>query len=109
MSNVESQPRPDWSTLPREGCANVEARVLLAKDGLAVANLRFGRDATIDRHDAPFDIDVICVAGSGFASIDDDEFPIKAGQTVRWPRNRGHCLWTTDDTMETIMIERHGV
>jgi quercetin dioxygenase-like cupin family protein len=109
MIYVESQPRPEWSTLPREGCVNVEARVLLAKDGLVVANLRFGRDASIDRHDAPFDIDVVCISGSGFASIDDGEFSIRAGETVRWPKNRDHRLWTTGDMMETVMIERHGV
>lgn len=105
---VEKQPRPDWSPLPQEGCTNVEARVLLAKDGLALANLRFGENATIHRHAAPFDIDVICVSGSGFFSIDDEQFALKAGETVRWPKNRDHCLWTKESTMETIMVERFG-
>lgn len=106
---TESQPRPEWESLPREGCRNVEFRVLLFKDGIVIANLRFGRNATIDRHDAPFDIDVICMSGSGFASVDDEAFALVAGQTIRWPRNRDHCLWTADDTMETIMVERHRV
>jgi len=105
---VEKQPRPEWSPLPREGCDNVEARVLLARDGLAIANLRFGEGATIDRHDAPFDVDVLCVAGSGFTSVGDETFPIAQGETIRWPRNQQHCLWTVDTTMETIMVERYG-
>jgi hypothetical protein len=61
----------------------------------------------IDPHDAPFDIDVICVAGSGFTSVGDREFPLCAGETIRWPKHRQHLLWTTGDTMETIMVERH--
>jgi quercetin dioxygenase-like cupin family protein len=106
---IEKQPRPDWSRLPRKGCENVEARVLLVKDGLAVANLRFGRNAFIDKHSAPFEIDVVCVSGSGFTSVGDEEFPISAGETIRWPKGYDHCLWTTDDTMETLMVERHSV
>lgn len=105
---IESQPRPEWSDLPRPGCENVEFRVLLVKDDLAVANLRFRRNATIDKHDAPFNIDVICIAGSGFVLIGEDTFGIKEGDTVRWPKDKQHCLWTEDTEMETIMIERHG-
>ena len=105
---AENQPKPDWAPLPRPGCHNIDFRVLLVKDGLSIANLRFAENATIDRHDAPYDIDVLCIAGSGFASIDDMEFPITQGQTVRWPNGKEHRLWTIDTTMETIMVERHG-
>jgi len=64
-TTIESQPRPNWTILPRAGCKGVEARI---------------GDAT---------------------------FEIRQGQNVRWPRDVQHCLWTTDDTMETIMVERH--
>lgn len=102
----EKQPRPVWSALDRDGCKNVEGKVLLIKDGLTVANLRFNQNATIDKHSASFDIDVICVSGSGFTLIGNKEFTISAGETMRWPKNIEHCLWTKDSTMETIMIER---
>ncbi|MHC4473443.1 MAG: cupin domain-containing protein [Planctomycetota bacterium] len=72
-----------------------------------IANLRFGPDATIDRHSAPYDIDVICMSGAGYTSIGEDVSLIRAGQTVRWPRDREHCLWTEDSPMETIMAERY--
>lgn len=106
-SVIEDQPRPDWQVLPRPGCRNVEFRVVLMKEHLAIANLRFTSDATIDKHDAPFDIDVVCIAGSGFASIGDETYPLRHGQSIRWPQGRKHCLWTDGDTMETLMIERH--
>lgn len=104
---IDQQPKPHWAVLPRPGCENVKFRLLLNKDGLAVANLRFSENATIDRHDAPFDIDVICLSGTGFTSIDDDTATISAGETVRWPRGKQHCLWTEDAPMETLMVERH--
>lgn len=105
---IESQPKPIWAELPRPGCKNVRFRVLLVKDNLAIANLRFSKDATIDRHEAPFEIDVICIEGRGCTSIDDETFTIEAGQTIRWPKGREHCLWTEGEEMETIMVERHG-
>ena len=104
---IEAQPKPDWAVLPRPGCENVEFRVLLGKDKLSVANLRFAESATIDKHSAPFEIDVLCMAGSGFTSLDDDVAPISAGESIRWPAGKQHCLWTETTTMETIMIERH--
>ncbi|HEX7070663.1 MAG TPA: hypothetical protein VF190_07645 [Rhodothermales bacterium] len=103
---IKAQPKPDWAPLPRRGVRGVEARVLLRGDGILIANLRFGRSATIDRHSAPHEIDVVCVAGSGFTSVGGDTYPIHAGQTVRWPADVDHCLWTDEDSMETIMVER---
>lgn len=105
---IQAQPKPDWAPVPRQGVRGVEFRVLLGGDGILLANLRFGRSATIDRHSAPHEIDVICVAGSGLTSVGDDAYSIHAGQTVRWPANVDHCLWTDDDSMETIMVERYG-
>lgn len=104
---VEAQPKPNWAVLPRPGCKNVEFRVLLGKDKLSIANLKFAENATIDKHAAPFEIDVLCIAGSGYTSIDDTSFPIAAGETIRWPAGKMHCLWTEDTTLETLMIERH--
>lgn len=104
---VHDQPKPAWAPLPRPGCKNVEFRLLLQSDGLVVANLRFASHATIDEHDAPVDIDVICIDGAGKMSIGNAEFDLRAGQTARWPKNTDHRLWTLDSTMETIMVERY--
>ena len=108
MTNIENQPRPDWAPLPRVGCEGIEFRVFLAKEGLGIANLRFSENATIDKHSAAFDIDVICLSGSGFVSVGDEVFTFEAGQTIRWPKDIDHCLWTEQTTMETLMIERRG-
>ena len=106
MGYITSQPKPEWSPLPRPGCKNVEFRVLLNRDGISVANLRFGRVAEIDEHDAPYDIDAICIAGAGFVSIEGHTSEFVAGQSVKWPKHMNHKLWTTTSSMETIMIER---
>ena len=72
-----------------------------------IANLRFKKSATIDRHSAPFEIDVVCIAGTGFTSVGESVSVISAGEFVRWPKGEEHCLWTTDPEMETLMVERH--
>ena len=61
------------------------------------------------RHAAPHPVDVICVAGSGFTSVGDDVAEISAGETVRWPADVDHRLWTEESEMETLMVERVGV
>jgi quercetin dioxygenase-like cupin family protein len=102
---VERVPKPDWLPLPREGTVGVEYRVLLSRRGLAIASLRFAAQATIDEHSAAFEIDVICLAGSGFVSVGDEAAPFRAGDKVLWPAHAKHRLWTERERMETLMIE----
>lgn len=99
-------PRPDWSPLPRPGCINVDGRVLLVRDGLLLAMLRFAPEATIDEHAASHEIDVICLEGEGFASVEDRVNSFAAGQWLTWPAGRVHRLWTADRGMITLMVER---
>jgi quercetin dioxygenase-like cupin family protein len=107
---VSEPPRPsgnpNWTPLPRAGCVGVETRVVLVDDDLGVAMLRFAIGGTIDEHSAPHDIEVVCLDGSGFTSVDGDRWALNAGEVVRWPRDRRHRLWTDDSTMTTLMLER---
>ena len=104
---IQDQPRPNWAPIPRAGCKNVEHRVLLNRENIVIAHLKFNENATIDEHSAPIDIDVICLSGSGYVSIGEDRFSFKSGQTIGWPKNVVHRLWTKNNPMETIMVERH--
>ena len=45
--DVKAVPSPSWSPAPHEGCHNVEGKLLLKLDHLAVAMLRFGPKGTI--------------------------------------------------------------
>jgi quercetin dioxygenase-like cupin family protein len=99
-------PRPDWSPLPWPGCVNVEGRVLLVRDGLLLAMLRFAPQATIHEHAAGHDIDVICLQGEGFVSIEDRVNSFASGHWLTWPAGRVHRLWTADRGMITLMVER---
>ena len=108
MSNSigpRSVPRPVWEPLPRKDCKGVEGRVHLVLPHLVLANLRFEAHASIDEHTAPIEIDVICIAGAGWISIEDEAWPFEQGQTLRWPANKLHRLWTEESSMETLMIE----
>jgi quercetin dioxygenase-like cupin family protein len=102
----QPMPRPDWSPVPRPGCVNVDSRVLLVRDGLVLAMLRFAPEATIDEHAAAHEVDVICLEGEGFISIEDRVNSFAAGQWLTWPADRVHRLWTADRSMITLMVER---
>lgn len=106
---IEKMPRANWEPLPRPGTVGVTCRVLLKRAGIGIANLRFSPNATIDEHSAPFEIDVICVAGAGFVSVGEHSSTFQAGQRIVWPPGVNHRLWTEDAEMETMMVERNGV
>ena len=97
--------RAEWRPLPFDGCVNVESRALLRAERVFLAQLRFGPHGTIHEHPADIAIDVVCLEGSGFTSVDGEAAPIAAGQKVRWPAGRPHRLWTEDDSMLTLMVE----
>jgi quercetin dioxygenase-like cupin family protein len=105
---IEQMPRPNWQPLPRQGAVGVTGRVLLNRGGIAIANLKFAPGATIDEHSAPFEIDVICLEGEGFVSIDGKSATFAAGERVVWPAGINHRLWTENSAMETLMVERRG-
>jgi quercetin dioxygenase-like cupin family protein len=100
-------PRPEWSPLPFDGCRNVQGKVLLRRPGLSLALLAFGPGGTIHEHPAAIEIDVVCLDGAGFTSVGDVAFPLRAGETIRWPAGRPHRLWTETTTMTTLMVEYH--
>jgi len=104
---IRPVPQATWQPLTDEGCANVECVVLMGEP-LVIALLKFDPHGTIHEHSAPYDIDVICMEGSGMTSVDGEESPIKAGETVRWPANAMHRLWTEDGPMVTLMAEHYG-
>lgn len=105
---IEQMPRSQWSPIPRQGTVGVAGRVLLKRAGIAIANLRFSAHATIDEHSAPFEVDVICLAGDGFVSIGGESAAFRAGDRVVWPAGFNHRLWTEGFEMETLMVERSG-
>jgi quercetin dioxygenase-like cupin family protein len=103
---IERIPRPNWEPLPRNGTVGVTGRVLLNRAGIAIANLKFASNAAIDEHSAPFDIDVICLAGEGFVSVGQEAHAFRAGDRIVWPAGVDHRVWTEGAAMETLMVER---
>ena len=103
---IEPVPKPNWQPLVRNGTVGVTVRVLLNRAAIGIANLKFAANATIDEHSAPFEIDVICLDGEGFVSVDGKSSAFRAGERVVWPAGVNHKLWTQDVAMETLMVER---
>jgi quercetin dioxygenase-like cupin family protein len=104
---IEPFPRPDWSPLPFEGCVGVDGKVLVRRGDFFIAMLRFERNATIHEHPGETETIVICLEGEGFTSVGGEAAPLRAGQTVRWPKDIPHRLWTEDSTLRTLMVEGH--
>jgi len=69
--------------------------------------LRFSERATIAEHEAPMEVDVVCLDGGGSVSVGDETFVFRAGDTIRWPAYTMHRLWTEASEMTTLMIEHH--
>ncbi|MCP4419675.1 MAG: KTSC domain-containing protein [Chloroflexi bacterium] len=105
---ILSARQKEWKPLPDEGCINVRHKPLLKQDHLALAMLHFGKQATIHKHAADFDVDVVCLEGSGLTSVGKEQAPLFAGDRVRWPAGKQHRLWTTDSEMMTLMVEHIG-
>ena len=103
--DVAAVPRAEWSPLPFDGCRDVDGKTVLEQEGLLVAMLRFGKDATIHEHSAEHDVDVVYLEGSGKMSVGGEESIIRVGERVRWPANLNHRLWTEGEEMLTLMIE----
>lgn len=104
---MEGVAQPEWRPLLRAGSVGVEFRVLLQGRGIVLAHLRFAEHSAIDEHSAAFDIDVMCLAGSGSVSVDGKAVPFSPGELVTWPAGVYHQLWTKGTEMETLMVEHH--
>lgn len=104
---IKPIPKAAWEPLPAAGCVGVE-HVVLMRQPQVIVLLKFTTNATINEHAAPLAVDVICMEGAGMISVDGEEAAINAGETVHWPANVDHRLWTTDGEMVTLMVEHYG-
>lgn len=105
MNGPKPVRRPNWSPLPVDGAVRVEAKVLLPPPPPAIAMLHFERDGSFPAHDAPFDVDVVCLDGAGFVLLGENSYPFHAGEQIRWPAHAMHRLWTESTEMTTLMVE----
>ena len=105
---IGQMPSLNWEPIRRQRTVGVNGRVLLNRNGIVIANLKFALGATIDEHSAAIEIDVLCLDGRGFVSVDGKSSPLGAGQCVVWPPGVNHRLWTENAAMETLMVERNG-
>jgi quercetin dioxygenase-like cupin family protein len=105
---MAEEPQPvsvqDWT--PVAGSAGVDARVLLVRDGFLVALLRLAPASTVDERAAGHEVDVVCLEGEGYISVEDRISALAAGQRMTWPAGRVHRLWTGDHGMIVLLVDR---
>lgn len=105
MLKVEAFQNADWKPFLHEGCHNLHVKVLDVLPHLALAMLRFDLNGETHEHPADVDIDVYCLEGRGMVSLGSEQSVLEAGQHVRWDAGIPHKLWTTDNTLVTLMVE----
>ena len=107
--DVAPVPRPEWSPLPGEGVVGVDGKVLVRETDFFIAMLRFQPHATTHEHPGENETLVVCLDGEGFTSVGDETTPLRASERALWPVGVRHRLWTEEETMTTLMVERWGV
>jgi len=80
--------------------------VLVRNDDFFLAMLRFEPGGTIHEHPGPSDTIVVCIEGEGWTSVAGERTQIRSGESVRWPKDVPHRLWTEGTRMRTLMLER---
>ncbi len=98
-------PKAYWHRLARDGCVGIEARVCLIDRRSVTAMLRLGKNSRTDIHPAPYDIHVLCIDGSGFATSAGEVVEQHSGESVLWPKNEDHNIYTESSEMTAIMLE----
>jgi len=103
---VQPVPVAEWSPLPMEGVRNlVEVKVLVQQPEVTVTMLQIHADSGIPVHEAEHETEVVCLEGWGYTIVDGQVAVLKAGESVHWPANRPHALWTESVVMVTLMVE----
>ena len=110
---VTDVPQWEWKPLATRGSHGVMARVLLVTRDLVTVLARFDRHASLNEHASPNPVDVVCLEGSGRASLRVDATGhatdrISEGRRLRWPPDMLHRLWTEDEEMTVLMLEHMG-
>jgi quercetin dioxygenase-like cupin family protein len=92
-----------WAPAPeRWGCTNLDAAQVLSDPSVVVHHYRPGGEMREHTgHDAAL---CVCVDGSGFVKVGNDEAELSAHQAVVWPKGQTHKVWTTHSSMTVLLI-----
>ena len=95
------QRRPDGPA----GTHNVQAAVIESGPRGVVAELAFGRHASIEAHTNPNTAWFVVIEGGGFVTVGSERTRVFAGEAVLWPAGVPHGATTDLSEMRAIVVE----
>lgn len=73
-----------------------------------IAELAFGRRASLQPHSNPSTTWFIVIEGGGWVRVGDEAARVAAGEAVLWPAGVDHAAWTELSEMRALAVELPG-
>lgn len=73
-----------------------------------VAELAFGRRASMEPHTNPNTTWLVVIEGGGWVEVGDERARVAAGEAVLWPADVVHAAWTELSEMRAFVVEYAG-
>ncbi len=93
--------RPDGP----QGTVGIEGQVIQSGASGTIAELAFGRHASIAPHSNPNTTYFLVIEGGGWVGVGDERTRVQAGEAVVWPPAVIHGAWTDGAPMRAIVVE----
>lgn len=90
------------------GTVGVSGQVIHADGRGVIAELAFGRRASVPPHANANSAWFLVLEGGGFVRVGDEQGRVAAGEAVAWPAGVLHAAWTELSEMRAIVVELAG-
>ncbi len=90
------------------GTVGVTGQLIHADGRGVIAELAFGRRASVPAHSNVNSAWFLVLEGGGFVRVGDEQARVAAGEAVEWPAGVPHAAWTDLSEMRAIVVELAG-
>ncbi len=90
------------------GTVGVSGQLIHADGRGVIAELAFGRRASVPPHTNTNSAWFIVLEGGGFVRVGDERARVAAGEAVAWPAGVPHAAWTELSEMRAMVVELAG-
>jgi quercetin dioxygenase-like cupin family protein len=87
------------------GSRNLQGQVIHSGPAGVIAELAFGRQASIEPHSNPNTTWFVVIEGGGYVLVGEEQARVAAGEAVLWPAGIVHGAWTDQSPMRAIVVE----
>jgi quercetin dioxygenase-like cupin family protein len=87
------------------GTVGVEGQVIAGDERGTIAELAFGRRASMEAHSNPNVSWFVVIEGGGWTRVGDEQARVASGDAVLWPPDVVHAAWTEHGPMRALVVE----